>query len=213
MTEVIYVNPRLAERLIAECRWYDLALRRHGFTTERLMHLARKVAADGCRKRGAALGDRFDDLVSRLQLAGLQAALRYDPEREHRGYGTNGGDPFTSYVADVMDRRIDDHFRSRSEGFSDRRYGNYGEVTPTDQIEQQRADVEDAIERLDSSANLDWYGQAAEAEGLKLADWVVRALNSRASQTVDRPTRTKSQNRKTDPVGPDYWPGAQVVNA
>jgi hypothetical protein len=212
MTYVVYVNQRLAEGLIAECRWYELALRRHGFTTERLMHLARKVAADGCRKRGAALGDRFDDLVSRLQLAGLQAALRYDPEREHRGYGSNGGDPFTSYVADVMDRRIDDHFRSRSEGFSDRRYGNYGEVTPTDQIEQQRADVEDAIANMDSAANLDWYAQAAAAEGLKLTDWVVRALNARASQTVDRPTRTRSENRKTD-AGPDYWPGAQVVNA
>lgn len=205
------VEPELASMLIDHCRWYELALRRHGFTTDRLMHLARKVAADGCRRRGAAVGDRFEDLVSRLQIAGLRATMKFDPEREHVAYGRNGGDPFTSYVADVMDHGIDDFFRSRAEGFSDRRYGNYAEVTPTDTIEQQRADVEDAIERLDSSANLDWYTQAADAEGLPLHDWIIRALNERASRHVTRPAVARARTGRTEVlVGHDYWPGQAV---
>ncbi len=203
------IEPDLAMMLVHRCRWYELALRRHGFTTERLMHLARKVAADGIRRRGAALGDRFDDLVSRLQIAGLQAALRYDPEREHMAYGRNGGDPFASYVADVMDKRIDDHFRSRAEGFSDRRYNNYGEVTPTDTIEQQRADVEDAIARMDSAENLEWYIAAASIEEISLHDWIVRALNERASRSVTRPRNDRARREVT--VGPDYWPGQEVA--
>lgn len=209
----VRMNPALMTQLVEHCRWYELALRRHGFTTERLMHLARKVAADGCRLRGAALGDKFDDLVSRLTKAGLEATLRYDPAHEHAKYGTNGGDPFTSYIADIMAMRIDDHFRSRSEGFSDRRYGNYGEVTPTDQIEQQRADVEDAVARLDSSKNAEWYSAAADAEGLSLADWVIRALNERASRTTTRPTVTRAAQAQEVQPEPDYWPGQQLVGA
>ena len=200
------IEDDLALMLVHRCRWYELALRRHGFTSERLMGLASTVAASGLRRRGATLGDRFEDLVSRLVKVGLEATLRYDPELQHMAYGRNGGDPFRGYLSDVMDRRIDDYFRSRSEGFSDRRYKNYGEVTPTDEIEQQRAEVEDAIEKLDSAANVDWYGSAAEAEGLKLHDWIVRALNERASRTVTRPAFTRVAQRELE-VGPDYWPG------
>lgn len=206
------LEPDLAWMLVNRCRWYELALRRHGFTTNRLMTLARTVAADGVQRRGAALGDRFDDLVSRLTIAGLQAALRYDPEREHMAYGRNGGDPFASYVADIMDKRIDDHFRSRAEGFSDRRYANYGEVIPSsDYVEaatQRVNEVEDAIERLDSFANIEWYNDAARSEGLPLADWIVRALNERASRTITRPT--VGRPRREVVAGPDHWPGARV---
>jgi hypothetical protein len=197
------------QTLVLQCRWYELALLRHGYTVERLMHLARKVAADGTRRRGAALGDRFDDLVSRLQLAGMQAALRFDPTRQHNSYGMNGGDPFTSYASDIMDKRIDDFFRRRSEGFSDRRYGNFGVVTPTDEIEQQRAEVEDAIEHLDSTANVVWYSEAAEQEDMSLGAWIVRALNERASQSVTRPAARRARQNAVTRSG-SYWPGHSV---
>jgi hypothetical protein len=131
------LDRELAWYLVQHCRWYELALRRHGFTTERLMRLSRKVAADGTRRRGSALGDRFEDLVSRLQMVGLQAALRFDPEREHLSYGRNGGEPFASYVADVMDKRIDDHFRSKGEGFGDRRYGNDDRIVLAGDLSQR----------------------------------------------------------------------------
>ena len=107
----------------------ELALRRHGFTGERLQKLARKVANDSLRSRGATLGDRLDDLVSSLCVVGLRAALRYDPEMTQAKYGKNGGEPFSSYLADVMEHRVIDFFRAKSEGFGDRRYALDGRVT------------------------------------------------------------------------------------
>lgn len=207
------LDPALVQMLVWRCNWYELVLRRHGFTTEKLMRMAESIAVVGLKRRGAALGDRFDDLVSRLTMVGLQAALRYDPQREHLAYGRNGGDPFRGYLADIMDKRIDDYFRSRSEGFSDRRYKNYGEVTPTEQVDgdadHQHA-VEEAIERLDSVANLEWYTEAAEAEGIPLHDWVIRALNERASRHVTRPSSRQRARRDLEP-GPDHWPGQREV--
>jgi len=203
------MEPDLVMMLVTRCRWYELALRRHGFTVDRLMDVARAVAAEGVRHRGGVPGSGFDDLVSRLVISGLQSALKYDPEREHASYGRNGGDPFASYVADIMDKRIDDHFRSRAEGYSDRRYENYGEVIPTDlAAEQHRADVEDAVERLDSFANIEWYKDAAAVEGLPLADWIVRGLNERASRSVTRPAVARP--RREIQAGPDHWPGSRT---
>ena len=207
------LEPRLVMMLVGTCNWHELALRRHGMTSEGLMRFAEKAAVMGLRRRGAVLGDRFDDLVSKLILAGLGEVLTYDPQKAGLRYGTGGGDPFQSRLADVMDHRIDDFYRSRSEGFSDRRYKNYGEVTPTEQVDpdadQQHA-VEEAIERLDSAANLEWYIAGAEAEGLALHDWVIRALNERASRTTTRPTVQRSPAEPAEP-GPDHWPGQHAA--
>jgi hypothetical protein len=52
----------------------------------------------------------------------VQAALRYDPERTHAKYGQNGGDPFASWLADILDHRVTDWYRSKQEGNGDRRY-------------------------------------------------------------------------------------------
>jgi hypothetical protein len=173
----------LAWLYVTRCNWYELALRRHGFTSERLMRLARKVASDGVRRRGATLGDRFDDLVSRLQMVGLQAALRYDPEREHLSYGRNGGEPFSSYVSDLMDKRIDDHFRSKSEGFGDRRYGNDGRVVLTDSFEDD-VDPEVDFGKLVSENRLAQWQRAADSVGMSLADYVVVSLDKASKQTL-----------------------------
>lgn len=167
------------------------------------------------RRRNATLGDRFDDLVSRLTAAGLQAALNYDPRRPHATYGRNGGDPFTSYISDLMDKRIDDFFRSRSEGFADKRYRTYGEVIPTDQIEQQPVDPEDVVEQLDGRAMMNAYESAANAEQLPLADWIVRTLNRRAAMSVPKPVKpvvhSAVAERPSERVARDYWPGALVT--
>ena len=186
---------------------YEVALERYGLTSKSLMALAERVAIVGLRRRGAVLGDRFEDLVSRLTMVGLQEAVTYDPEHPRTRYGQNGGNPFEGWLEDVMDRRIDDYFRSRAEGFSDRRYKNYAEVTPSEYVDtddEQHA-VEEAIERLDSMGNLQWYEQAAAVEGLRLHDWVIRALNDRAGRVVPRP-RSRRELRELEP-GPDYWPG------
>jgi hypothetical protein len=191
---------------------YEVALARYGMTSESLMRLAERVAIAGLRRRGAVLGDRFEDLVSRLTIVGLNEAVTYDPNHARTRYGQNGGNAFVEWCSDVMERRIDDYFRSRAEGFSDRRYKNYGEVLPTEQVDmdvEQHA-VEDAIERLDSLENLQWYQQAAAVEGLSLQHWIIRALNERASRYVQRPSSVRARRVVVEP-GPDHWPGQAVV--
>lgn len=155
-------------------------MRRHGFTAERMTRLAQKVANDALRLRGAVLQDRFDDLVSRLVMVGMESAWRYDPEREHVSYGRNGGEPFASYVADVMDKRVDDYFRSKHEGFGDRRYGNDNRIVLTDELdttEQTNFDFVLDIERVK-------WQRAAEATGQDLDMWMVNALNRAANETL-----------------------------
>lgn len=191
---------------------YEVALERHGMSSSGLMRLAERVAVVGLRRRGAVLGDRFEDLVSRLTMVGLQEALTYNPDHARSRYGSNGGNPFEGWLIDVMDHRIDDYFRSRAEGFSDRRYKNYAEVVPAEYVDaddQQHA-VEEAIERLHSMGNLEWYEQAAAIEGLRLHDWVIRALNERASRHLARPTAVRVRRAVLEP-GPDHWPGGVEV--
>ena len=162
------------------CQWYELALMRHGFTVERLQRLARKVGNDALRLRGATLGDRFEDLVSRLQMVGLQAALRYDPERFQAKYGQNGGEPFASYVADLMERRVDDYFRSKAEGFGDRRYGNDNRIVLADDPDPADHDT-DFDSLVDERRRARWQ-QAADRYGMTLSEFVVSTLDVAASQ-------------------------------
>lgn len=170
-------DQRLVE-MFDRCEWYELALMRHGFTVERLMKLSRKIASDALRLRGATLGDRFDDLVSRLQMVGLQAALRYDPQRHHASYGSNGGEPFASYVADLMGKRVDDYFRSKAEGFGDRRYGNDGRVVLTDDPDPADHDV-DFEALVDERRRARWQ-EAAEAMDWPLSEWIAITLDRAA---------------------------------
>jgi len=151
---------------------------RHGFTTERLMKLSRKIANDALRLRGATLGDRFDDLVSRLQIVGLQAALRYDPYRHHASYGSNGGDPFTSYISDLMGKRVDDYFRSKAEGFGDRRRGFDDMVDLND--DPDPADGTEFEKLVDDRRRTRWQFQA-NSEGEDLDRWIVRVLDAALS--------------------------------
>lgn len=169
-------------RAYERCEWYELALMRHGFTTERLMKLSRKIANDALRLRGASLGDRFEDLVSRLQIVGLQAAMRYDPHRDHASYGKNGGEPFASYVADIMGMRVDDYFRSKGEGFGDRRYGLDNRVDLTDDPDPADHDV-DFSATVDDRRRSKWQA-AAVIVGWELDDWIVITLDKAAVQIV-----------------------------
>ena len=97
-------------------------LEAHGFTGQRLLKLAHKVAGDTLRSQGGVPGSRFEDLVAFLVVEGCKAALRYDPKRTQRLYGRNGGDPFASWLADILTRRVFDWFRQKGEGFADHRH-------------------------------------------------------------------------------------------
>jgi DNA-directed RNA polymerase specialized sigma24 family protein len=97
----------------------DEVLHAHG---ERLLKLCRKIANDKLARWGGFLHEqRFEDLVGFLALQGVQAALRYDPEQTHAKYGWRGGEPFASWLADILDHRVTDWYRSKAEGGGDRR--------------------------------------------------------------------------------------------
>ena len=172
----------LVLRAYQRCEWYELALMRHGFTVERLQKLSRKVGNDALRLRGATLGDRFEDLVSRLQLVGLQAALRYDPERQQAKYGQNGGEPFASYVADLMERRVDDYFRSKAEGFGDRRYGNDNRIVLAD--DPDPADHDTDFEALVDERRRSRWQAAADTCGMTISEFIVTTLDIAAEQVA-----------------------------
>jgi hypothetical protein len=94
----------------------EAALRAQGVTGDHLVSLAHKVATDELRRRGAYLGDRYQDLVAHLLVTGCRAAITYDPSRSGDGYS------FMSFLYDILKLRVSDFFRSKGEGFTDRRY-------------------------------------------------------------------------------------------
>jgi hypothetical protein len=171
-----------SEALIRNCRWHELALRRHGFDPERLMRLARKVAHDELALKGAVLGDRFEDLASRLYEIGLKAALAYDPSRRHESYGRNGGEPFASYVADIFAMRVTDHFRSKADGFGDRRYGHDNRIEL--QEDPDPADHDTDFESLVDERRRARWQQAASAAGWTLSEFIVTTLDIASEQQL-----------------------------
>ena len=196
----------LVIRAYERCEWYELALMRHGFSVERLQKLARRIANDGLRLRGATLGDRLEDLVSRLVIVGLEAAIRYDPHRRHVSYGRNGGEPFASYVADVMQQRIPDFFRAKAEGFGDRRYGFDGMVELSD--DPDPADGTEWEKYVDDRRRIRWQYQA-DSEGRELDEWIVLVLDAALSEealAVEIP-RVPRARKEHEPIDTS-WSGA-----
>ncbi len=173
-------------------------LERNGFGGDRLLKLARRIANDELRRRGAFLDEgRLEDLVAYLALQGVKAAVRYDPEHRQVRYGQNGGrDTFSSYIADVMCHRVTDWYRSKAEGHGDRRYGldnrieldgemSYSE--PGDAFEQEiaarraeaRVDFDEAEAEIAERANLSEQGRY----GLRLIRLNVEGYNPRGKGT------------------------------
>ena len=122
-------------------------LEQHNFGGDRLLKLARRIANDELRRRGAFLDhDRLEDLVAFLALAGVRAAVTYDPAHRQVRYGQNGGrDSFSSYLADVMAYRVTDFYRTKANGFCDRRY--WGENPIVLDGEMKFSEPGDAFER------------------------------------------------------------------
>ena len=57
----------------------EQVLEAHNFGGDRLLRLARRIAADELRRRGAFLDhERLDDLVGFLVVQGCRAAVGYD---------------------------------------------------------------------------------------------------------------------------------------
>jgi len=165
-------------------------LESHGFGGDRLLKLSRKIANDELRRRGAFLDhERMEDLVGFLALHGVRASLRYDDDRQHTSYGRDGGDPFASYIADVMCHRVTDWYRSKAEGHGDRRYGFdnrvvLGEMTYSEPGDAFERELE--LRRIKHGVDLD----EAEAElGGGLSDEARLGLHYARLQVEGYPTR------------------------
>ncbi len=137
------------------------------------MKLARTVARDYCRLKGATLGDRMEDLVSALAEEGLRVALKYDPARSGPGYS------FASYMYDKLYLAVEPQFfRRKREGFGDRRYGSDGKIVLVDEFDDADPDV-DFEQLVDERRRARWQ-QAAIAEELTLSEWIAVSLDIQA---------------------------------
>ena len=82
----------------------ETALRRHGFSCEQLLGLARRAAADALKRHGAFLDDeRREELVSFMLVVGCRYATRFKP-----GHGI----AIQTYLFRTMRRRYPDYLRS-----------------------------------------------------------------------------------------------------
>jgi hypothetical protein len=157
-------SPRTAEEALAE----------HGLNGDRLMKLARRIASDAQRRAPAGLGGKYEDLVGFLTLQALEAAVRYDPAKSGNGYS------FTSYLCDVMELRVDDFYRRKSEGFGDRRHGNDQRIVLVgDYAEDFDAEVD--FDGLLSERRMQAWHRAAERLDMPFREWVVQTLDQGAA--------------------------------
>ncbi len=158
------------------------ALERIGLTPQALVKIARTVANDYKRLKGAQLGDKDDDFVSYIIVVGLQAALRYDPAKAD-------GDQGVSFIWKIMQQRCDDFFRRKSEGFGDSRHGNNGRLVlkgnlDLDELLKDDDDVDIAFD-LDlqmRAGRVRRWAQAAERCKLPVAEWVLITLDRAAER-------------------------------
>jgi hypothetical protein len=157
-------DPRLAGQA-------DAALRRIGFDGERLLRLAHQVANDELRRKGSYLGDRYEDLVGWLVVVGCRAAIAYNPAR------ANGNYQASTYLYDVMEKRIPDFYRRKGEGFGDTRKKYTAQVDLVDEYEP--ADNVDFEGLVDDRRRSQWQ-RAADVAGWSLEEWVVITLDKAA---------------------------------
>lgn len=149
------------------------ALQRIGLTPEAFMRIVHRVANDYKRGNASWLGDRDDDFRSFLTEQGLKAAIRYDPSKAN-------GDQGVSFIWKIMERRCDDFYRLKSEGFGDSRYGNDGRIHLTDQEDDFDTDL-DFDELLGKRRAAKWH-KAAQQVALPVTEWVVQTLDLAADK-------------------------------
>lgn len=175
-------------------------LAEHGFTGERLLKLSRKIANDELRRRGAFLDPgRLEDLVGFLALAGVRAAVQYDPERRHASYGRDGGDPFASWMADVLAYRVTDWYRSKAEGHGDRRHNLDNRIVLSAMDDEYDVDADiDFAKLLSEHRVLEWQRVAQTVE-LPLEEWIAITLD-RAAKVIRLHAYSTPKRPETAPL-------------
>jgi DNA-directed RNA polymerase specialized sigma24 family protein len=164
----------------------ELALRRHGWTGERLMKEARRIVADYIRGNVPYLAShRRDELVDFVTEKALMAAMRFDPERTTKSYGSQGGKHFDSYICDVMWNRCTDWQRSKAEGNGDRRYNNDNRIFLAGDTLDDAPDSDVDFGELISERRLSGWQAAARLTEWTFEEFVVVTLD-RASAEIKR---------------------------
>jgi len=180
------------------CSWAELALRRQGWTPERLHKAARKITNDYVALHIPYLSqDRRDELADFVLEKALAATLRFRPDYPTQSYASNGGSHFDSWICDIMANRCPDWFRSKSEGNGDRRYGNDNRVVfngfnrkadpdrALGGLEPDPADHDTDFEDLVDERRRSRWQQAADTTGWPLSEWVVITLDRGAKQVLE----------------------------
>lgn len=165
----------------------DQALRNNGFDGDKLLAYANTIA----RRQPGTLGDRHEDLVMWLTEVGLKAALTYQPTKSRPGY------TFSSYIYDIMQTRVPDFYRRKSEGFGDERKGHNGRIVLTDEI-----DIDTEVEfpeqiRLDEERWARWRQASDKAYALygnypTLEEWIVVTLDAAANGLLGKELHVRS---------------------
>jgi DNA-directed RNA polymerase specialized sigma24 family protein len=167
---------------LAQRRTAEQALAEHGLDGYRLLRLARRAADDAQRRAPAGLGGKYEDLVSFLVLQALEAAVRYGPEYTRPGYS------FASYLFDIMELRVTDWYRRKSEGFGDTRSGSNGRV----ELHADPPPTEPDHHEHESTLELDSYwSRAAGSLSTPMHDWDV--VTEQAAMQWVRAAHTTSQ--------------------
>lgn len=135
---------------VDQSRTADELLRQHGFSGDRLLGLARRAANDAQRRAPAGLGGKYEDLVSFLLLQALEATVAYDVDKVRPGYS------FSSYLFDIMERRVPDWYRRKSEGFGDSRNGNDDRIVLSGDTIEDDAWIAAELAQLDSELDPEW---------------------------------------------------------
>ena len=171
----------------------------------------------------------MEDLVAFLALNGVQAAVRYDPDRFQGSYGRDGGDPFASWIADILSHRVIDWYRSKAEGHGDRRY-NFdnrivldGEMTyaaPDDfdrEIELQRAeervDFEEAEAAIAERAGMSEHARyGLHLIRLGVEGYKVAGPGTQLAQRIAREKLVTAYPLLTGRATPGgTWPGKEAI--
>lgn len=197
------------------CTWSELALRRHGWSPQRLQKAAQKACSDYVRANVPHLPNhRRDELVDFVVEKSLVAIMSFRPDHATTSYGRDGGKHFDSWLYDVMMKRCIDWYRSKSEGNGDRRYGNDNRVQYEEDIDVDPwgavvAGLFQAIEQHLTARSLKHWMQARDhSESDKdIAEWVVYVVNKEAARIIERP-KTERPGIVREPADREsYWPG------
>ena len=145
----------------------DEALAAHGFDGDKLLAYAHTIARREMDRKGSTLGDRHQDLVMFLVEQGCKTAVKYDAKKSSPSY------TFSSYVYDVMARRVPDFYRRKSEGFGDKRKGHDNRIVLSGGKAEYLPDGDDfSLEEMASQDRIDvWKAKAATA-GMPLVEWL-----------------------------------------